>query len=64
MNYTLGAPNLALPPTPILTVQTLTENGVTIEWQALNEFGSDLQQFQVFECHQPLRTISHLHMML
>ena len=48
MNYTLGAPNLALPPTPILTVQTLTENGVTIEWQALSEFGSDLQQFQVF----------------
>ena len=48
MNYTLGAPNLALPPTPVLTVQTLTENGVTIEWQALSEFGSDLQQFQVF----------------
>ncbi|MED5291273.1 MAG: hypothetical protein VX778_03505, partial [Candidatus Thermoplasmatota archaeon] len=48
MNYTLGAPNLALPPTPVLTVQTLTENGVTIEWLALSEFGSDLQQFQVF----------------
>ena len=48
MNYTLGAPNLALPPTPVLTVQTLTENGVTIEWQVLSEFGSDLQQFQVF----------------
>lgn len=48
MNYTLGAPNLALPPNPVLSVQTLTENGVTIEWQALSEFGSDLQQFQVF----------------
>ena len=48
MNYTLGAPNLALPPTPVLTVQTLSENGVTIEWQALSEFGSDLQEFQVF----------------
>ena len=48
MNYTLGAPNLALPPTPILSVQTLTENGVTIEWQALSEFGSDIQEFQVF----------------
>ena len=24
MNYTLGAPNLALPPTPILSVQTLS----------------------------------------
>ena len=48
MNYTLGAPNLALPPTPVLTIQMLTENGVTIEWQALSEFGSDLQEFQVF----------------
>ena len=48
MNYTLGAPNLALPPTPILSVQTLTEFGVTLEWQALSEFGNDLQQFQVF----------------
>ncbi len=48
MNYTLGAPNLALPPTPLLSVQSLTETGVTIEWQALSEFGSDLQEFQVF----------------
>ncbi|MAR47407.1 MAG: hypothetical protein CMA41_06370 [Euryarchaeota archaeon] len=48
MNYTLGAPNLALPPTPLLSVQTLTENGVTIEWQALSEFGSELQHFQIF----------------
>ena len=48
MNYTLGAPNLALPPTPVLTVQSLTELGVTIEWQAISEFGSDLQEFHVF----------------
>ena len=48
MNYTLGAPNLALPPTPLLSVQSLTESSVTIEWQALSEFGNDLQQFQVF----------------
>ncbi|MGA0379814.1 MAG: hypothetical protein ACO3NJ_03305, partial [Candidatus Poseidoniaceae archaeon] len=43
-----GAPNLALPPTPVLTVQSLTELGVTIEWQAISEFGSDLQEFHVF----------------
>lgn len=49
LNYTLGAPNLALPPTPVLTVQSLTESGVIIEWQALSEFGSDLQEFQVFK---------------
>jgi len=48
MNYTLGAPNLALPPTPLLSVQSLTESSVTIEWQALSEFGTDLQEFQVF----------------
>jgi len=48
MNYTLGAPNLALPPTPVLTVQSLTDLGVTIEWQAISEFGSDLQEFHVF----------------
>ena len=48
MNYTLGAPNLALPPTPLLSVQSLTESSVTIEWQALSEFGNDLQEFQVF----------------
>ena len=62
MNYTLGAPNLALPPTPILSVQTLTENGVTIEWQALSEFGSDIQEFQVFRSISSA-TISPLRMM-
>ena len=48
MNYTLGAPNLALPPTPVLTEQSLTEMSVTIEWQAISEFGSDLQEFHIF----------------
>ncbi|MGB0393839.1 MAG: hypothetical protein ACPGE8_01435 [Candidatus Poseidoniaceae archaeon] len=48
MSYTLGAPNIALPPTPLLSVQSLTESSVTIEWQALSEFGIDLQEFQVF----------------
>ena len=48
-NYTLGAPNLALPPTPILAVQSITENHVTIEWQQLSTYGSDLQAFQIFK---------------
>ena len=47
-NYTLGAPDLALPPTPILSIQSLTENHVTIEWQQLSAYGSDLQSFQIF----------------
>ena len=48
-NYTLGAPNLALPPTPVLSIQSLTENHVTIEWQQLSTYGSDLQSFQIFK---------------
>ena len=48
-NYTLGAPNLALPPTPALSIQSLTENHVTIEWQQLSTYGSDLQSFQIFK---------------
>tara|TARA_Y100000994_G_scaffold51536_1_gene40953 strand:+ start:492 stop:4802 length:4311 start_codon:yes stop_codon:yes gene_type:complete len=48
-NYTLGAPDLALPPTPIVSVESLTENHVTIEWQPLSTYGSDLQAFQIFK---------------
>lgn len=48
-NHTPGAPNLALPPTPIISVQSLTENHVTIEWQQLSTYGSDLQAFQIFK---------------
>ena len=48
-NYTLGAPNLALPPTPALSIQSLTENHVTIEWQPLSTYGSDLLSFQIFK---------------
>ena len=46
--YTLGAPNLALPPTPVLFTQSLTQTRAIIEWQNLTEFGSDLQEFHVF----------------
>lgn len=48
-NYTPGAPNLALPPTPIVSVESITENHVTIEWQPLSAYGSDLQSFQIFK---------------
>ena len=48
-NYTLGAPNLALPPTPVISVKSLTENHVTIEWQQLSTYGADLQSFQIFK---------------
>tara|TARA_Y100000589_G_scaffold102625_1_gene96844 strand:- start:5508 stop:9815 length:4308 start_codon:yes stop_codon:yes gene_type:complete len=48
LTYTLGAPNLALPPTPVLFAQSLTQTQAIIEWQNLSEFGSDIQEFQVF----------------
>ena len=48
LTYTLGAPNLALPPTPVLFAQSLTQTEAIIEWQNLSEFGPDLQEFQVF----------------
>ncbi|MGB0173434.1 MAG: FG-GAP-like repeat-containing protein [Candidatus Poseidoniaceae archaeon] len=48
MTYTLGAPNLALPPTPVLFAQSLTQSEAIIGWQNLSEFGSDIQEFQVF----------------
>ena len=48
LTYTIGAPNLALPPTPVLFTQSLTQTEAIIEWQNLTEFGSDLQEFQVF----------------
>jgi hypothetical protein len=46
--YTPGAPNLALPPTPVLSVMELTSERVQIEWQEMMDFGDDLIEFEVF----------------
>ena len=46
--YQEGAPNLALPPTPILTLDQLAPDRVVLSWQDTFDFGSDLIQFQVF----------------
>jgi hypothetical protein len=46
--YTPGAPNLALPPTPVLSVMELTSERVQIEWQEMRDFGDDLIEFEVF----------------
>lgn len=43
-----GAPNLALPPTPILVVDQLASDRVVLNWQDSFEFGLDLVQFEVF----------------
>jgi len=46
--YQDGAPNLALPPTPILTVDQLAPDRVAITWQDTFDFGTDLIQFEIF----------------
>ena len=46
--YVPGAPNLSLPPTPVVFVSELTSDRVTIEWQDISDFGDDLIQFEVF----------------
>ena len=46
--YQAGAPNLALPPTPILTLDQLAPDRVVLTWQDTFDFGSDLIQFEIF----------------
>jgi len=46
--YVPGAPNLSLPPTPVLSVTELTSDRVTFEWQDISDFGDELIQFEVF----------------
>jgi len=46
--YQDGAPNLALPPTPILVLDQLTSESVIIEWQDHMDFGLDLINFEIF----------------
>ena len=46
--YQDGAPNLALPPTPILVLDQLTSDRVVIQWQDSMDFGLDLVEFEIF----------------
>ena len=45
---TPGAPNITLPPDPVLT-STVTLDNVTIEWQPISEFGPNLVEFLVYK---------------
>ena len=51
-DYIPGAPNLALPPTPVLSVDELTAERVAISWQDLIDFGDDLELFEIFKVPQ------------
>ncbi|MDA8818589.1 VCBS repeat-containing protein, partial [Candidatus Poseidoniales archaeon] len=46
--YSPGAPNISLPPTPEVSVTELTSKGVRLEWQGMVDFGEDLISFEVF----------------
>ena len=46
--YQDGAPNLALPPTPIMVLDQLTSELVVLKWQDTADFGLDLVEFEMF----------------
>ena len=48
VNYQDGAPNIALPPTPILRLGDVQSDRVMLEWQNLTDFGDDLLDFAVY----------------
>jgi len=50
--YVDGAPNLVIPPTPVLKVDTLTSSMVQISWQNQSLFGNDLFNFAVYRTTQ------------
>ncbi|MEK9697638.1 MAG: hypothetical protein VW270_17870, partial [Candidatus Poseidoniales archaeon] len=50
--YVDGAPNLVIPPTPVLKVDTLTSTMVQISWQNQSLFGNDLLNFAVYRTTQ------------
>ncbi|MEC7168757.1 MAG: hypothetical protein VXW14_07200, partial [Candidatus Thermoplasmatota archaeon] len=45
---TPGAPNITLPPDPVLT-STVTLDNVKIEWQPISEFGPNLVEFLIYK---------------
>ena len=50
--YTPGAPNLFLPPQPVLSVDELSSERLLFSWQNLSEFGNELINFEVFKVPQ------------
>jgi len=46
--YVSGAPNIALPPTPVLKLADAQPDRVVIDWQPITAFGDDLLDFVVY----------------
>ena len=58
VNYQDGAPNIALPPTPVLNLVELTPDRVMFDWQNVTDFGDDVLNFMVYResTGQPVNT--------
>lgn len=48
VSYVDGAPNIALPPTPVLTLVEAQPSRVTFAWQNMSDFGDDLMNFAIY----------------
>ena len=48
LGYVDGAPNIALPPTPVLNLVDVQPDRVVIDWQPITAFGDDLLDFVVY----------------
>ncbi|MCP2504916.1 MAG: hypothetical protein NLN65_06450, partial [Candidatus Poseidoniaceae archaeon] len=48
-DYVPGAPNLALPPDPVLTLDILSSDLISFSWQDDFDFGTDLLGFEIFK---------------
>ena len=48
-DYIPGAPNLALPPDPVLSIDLLSSELLIFSWQDQIDFGTDLIEFEIFK---------------
>lgn len=48
VSYIDGAPNIALPPDPVLELVDATPDRIELKWQNMTDFGNDLIEFSVF----------------
>jgi len=55
--HTPGAPDLSLPTTPTLVLEELTPSRVTLAWDDMISFGTDLVRFELFRYDASLEVI-------
>jgi hypothetical protein len=55
--HTPGAPDLALPTTPTLVLKDLTPSEVTLAWDDMISFGTDLVRFELFRYNATIEAL-------